>query len=263
MLSGEELIDGNRADRRGVWLCGVEADRRSRPCCGAARRKCPSQPVRTASGRATKWSLGSRASTPARLPNWNAAGARICRSRGRLHSLRRARRRLRSAAVARRRSPRRLFRPAPAERARTSASAWRVFRPSCSSGPAACATLIVAAGLGKYGRRRALVDAPIRPGAHILVAGQVEDDRSVLCGGRGGHHQSRIAARVRARGARRLHHLQAASRRRSGSSRRDDSTDASLANYADEVVTDQLDFLADRQWSTRFTSIRRWRGSKR
>ncbi|OAN66451.1 capsule biosynthesis protein [Sphingomonas sp. TDK1] len=44
---------------------------------------------------------------------------------------------------------------------------------------------IVAAGLSKYGRGAAALARPAGGRRHVLVTGQVEDDRSVLCGGAG------------------------------------------------------------------------------
>ena len=58
---------------------------------------------------------------------------------------------------------------------------------------------IVAAGLGKYDRSDAILDRLDDSKRHILVAGQVEDDRSVLAGGCGLVSNLDLLRRVRAR----------------------------------------------------------------
>lgn len=58
---------------------------------------------------------------------------------------------------------------------------------------------IVAAGLGKYDRDDATVERFAATKRHILVAGQVEDDRSILTGGCGLFSNLDLLERVRAR----------------------------------------------------------------
>lgn len=58
---------------------------------------------------------------------------------------------------------------------------------------------IVAAGLGKYDRSNAVVDRLDATKRHILVAGQVEGDRSVVAGGAGLVSNLELLKRVRAR----------------------------------------------------------------
>lgn len=58
---------------------------------------------------------------------------------------------------------------------------------------------VVAAGLGKYERGDAILDRFDDTKRHILVAGQVEDDRSVLTGGSGLASNLELLRRVRAR----------------------------------------------------------------
>jgi capsular polysaccharide export protein len=58
---------------------------------------------------------------------------------------------------------------------------------------------IVAAGLGKYDRGDAILDRLDGTRRHILVPGQVEDDRSVLTGGSGLDSNLELLKRVRAR----------------------------------------------------------------
>jgi capsular polysaccharide export protein len=57
--------------------------------------------------------------------------------------------------------------------------------------------LIVEAGIGKYGRGTAVLDRPGGKRRHILVPGQVEDDRAVEIGGCGLASNLELLARVR------------------------------------------------------------------
>jgi capsular polysaccharide export protein len=57
--------------------------------------------------------------------------------------------------------------------------------------------LIVDAGIGKYGRGNAMLDRPAGTHRHILVTGQVEDDRAVEAGGCGLTSNLDLLARVR------------------------------------------------------------------
>ncbi|MFL6760275.1 MAG: hypothetical protein ACJ8FR_09935 [Sphingomonas sp.] len=57
--------------------------------------------------------------------------------------------------------------------------------------------LIVEAGLGKYGRGNAVLDRPAGERRHILVPGQVEDDRAVTAGGCGLVSNLELLKRVR------------------------------------------------------------------
>lgn len=57
---------------------------------------------------------------------------------------------------------------------------------------------IVAQGLGKYDRDTSVLDRPAGSRRHILVPGQVEDDRSVIAGGQGLHSNLDLLARARA-----------------------------------------------------------------
>jgi capsular polysaccharide export protein len=57
--------------------------------------------------------------------------------------------------------------------------------------------LIVDAGLGKYGTGRSILDRPAGERRHILVPGQVEDDRSVITGGCGLVSNLELLKRVR------------------------------------------------------------------
>lgn len=57
--------------------------------------------------------------------------------------------------------------------------------------------LIVEAGLGKYGQGAAIVDRPAGQRRHILVPGQVEDDRAVQAGGCGLTSNLELLKRVR------------------------------------------------------------------
>ena len=59
--------------------------------------------------------------------------------------------------------------------------------------------LIVAAGLGKYERGGAVLDRPGGDRRHILVPGQVEDDRAVITGGCGLTSNLELLKRVRER----------------------------------------------------------------
>lgn len=58
---------------------------------------------------------------------------------------------------------------------------------------------IVTAGLGKYDRGEVILDRIDENRRHILVAGQVEDDRSILTGGSGLTSNLELLQRVRAR----------------------------------------------------------------
>ncbi len=57
--------------------------------------------------------------------------------------------------------------------------------PALQARAEALMTRIVTAGLSKYGRGAAAVPRPAGARRHVLVTGQVEDDRSVQCGGGG------------------------------------------------------------------------------
>ncbi|NUR45080.1 MAG: capsule biosynthesis protein [Sphingomonas sp.] len=59
--------------------------------------------------------------------------------------------------------------------------------------------LIVAAGLGKYDRGQSVLDRPAGERCHILVPGQVEDDRAVVLGGCGLFSNLELLRRVRDR----------------------------------------------------------------
>jgi capsular polysaccharide export protein len=59
--------------------------------------------------------------------------------------------------------------------------------------------LIIAAGLGKYGQGRSSMERPAGDRRHILVPGQVEDDRAVTAGGCGLTSNLELLKRVRAR----------------------------------------------------------------
>ena len=58
-------------------------------------------------------------------------------------------------------------------------------------------TLIVAAGLGKYDRGQSVLERPAGGRRHILVPGQVEDDRAVTLGGCGLFSNLELLRRVR------------------------------------------------------------------
>lgn len=70
--------------------------------------------------------------------------------------------------------------------------------------------VIVASGLSKYGLGGPALARPGGTKRHVLVPGQVEDDRSVLAGGGQRTRQSRPAGAVARGGARRLYPLQTA-----------------------------------------------------
>lgn len=59
------------------------------------------------------------------------------------------------------------------------------FAPDLLARAEALMTRIVTAGLSKYGRGGAALSRPASARRHVLVTGQVEDDRSVQCGGGG------------------------------------------------------------------------------
>jgi capsular polysaccharide export protein len=59
--------------------------------------------------------------------------------------------------------------------------------------------LIVAAGLGKYGHGHSALDRPAGERRHILVPGQVEDDRAVIAGGCGLVSNLELLRKVRER----------------------------------------------------------------
>lgn len=59
------------------------------------------------------------------------------------------------------------------------------FAPALLDRAEALIARIVAAGLSKYGRGGAALARPAGERRHVLVTGQVEDDRSVLCGAAG------------------------------------------------------------------------------
>jgi len=59
--------------------------------------------------------------------------------------------------------------------------------------------LIVAAGLGKYGHGHAVLERPAGERRHILVPGQVEDDRAVIAGGCGLVSNLELLRKVRER----------------------------------------------------------------
>lgn len=61
--------------------------------------------------------------------------------------------------------------------------------------------LVVRAGLGKYGQGRARIERPAGDRRHILVPGQVEDDRAVTAGGCGLTSNLELLQRVRAQAA--------------------------------------------------------------
>lgn len=58
--------------------------------------------------------------------------------------------------------------------------------------------VIVESGIGKYGRGTAELERPAGPRRHVLVPGQVEDDRAVQTGGCGLTSNLELLARVRA-----------------------------------------------------------------
>lgn len=59
------------------------------------------------------------------------------------------------------------------------------FTPDLRARAESLMTRIVTAGLSKYGRGAAALSRPAGARRHVLVTGQVEDDRSVQCGGGG------------------------------------------------------------------------------
>lgn len=59
------------------------------------------------------------------------------------------------------------------------------FAPDLCARAEALVARIVTAGLSKYGRGAAAIPRPAGNRRHVLVTGQVEDDRSVQCGGGG------------------------------------------------------------------------------
>ena len=73
-----------------------------------------------------------------------------------------------------------------------------LFGPALVCRARAIRETIVAAGLGKYGRSDATIERFDSERRHILVVGQVEDDRSVLTGGCGLSTNQELLERVRA-----------------------------------------------------------------
>ncbi len=72
------------------------------------------------------------------------------------------------------------------------------FDPSLLARARRLRETIVAAGLGKYDQSNAILDRFDNSRRHILVAGQVEDDRSILAGGSGLASNLELLQRVRA-----------------------------------------------------------------
>lgn len=97
--------------------------------------------------------------------------------------------------------------------------------------------LIVAAGLGKYDRGQSVLDRPAGGRCHILVPGQVEDDRAVTLGGCGLVSNVELLHRVRNR-APHAYVLYKPHPDVVAGHRRGSIPQSSCLEYADEIVGD-------------------------
>jgi capsular polysaccharide export protein len=98
-------------------------------------------------------------------------------------------------------------------------------------------TLILAAGLGKYDRGQSVLDRPAGERCHILVPGQVEDDRAVTLGGCGLLSNLELIRRVRER-APQAYILYKPHPDVVAGHRRGAIAQSSCLEYADEIVGD-------------------------